>query len=32
MNISETQLTSFKALYKKYFGEELNNQEAIEKA
>lgn len=32
MNISETQLTAFKALYKKHFGEELNQQDAYEKA
>lgn len=32
MNISEAQLTSFKALYKKHFGEELSQEEALEKA
>ena len=32
MNISEAQLTSFKVLYKQHFGEELSQEEALEKA
>lgn len=32
MNISEAQLTNFKALYKKHFGEELSQEDAYEKA
>lgn len=32
MKISEAQLTSFKALYKQHFGEELNQEDALEEA
>lgn len=32
MKISEAQLTSFKALYKQHFGEELSQKDALEKA
>jgi hypothetical protein len=32
MNISEAHLTSFKALYKQHFGEELSQEDALEKA
>ncbi|MCB9823470.1 hypothetical protein H6802_00710 [Candidatus Nomurabacteria bacterium] len=32
MKISEAQLTSFKALYKQHFGEELSREDALEKA
>jgi hypothetical protein len=32
MKISEAQLTSFKVLYKQHFGEELSQEEALEKA
>lgn len=32
MKISEAQLTTFKALYKQHFGEELSQKEALEKA
>ena len=32
MKISEAQLTTFKALYKQHFGEELSQEDALEKA
>jgi len=32
MKISEAQLISFKALYKQHFGEELSQEDALEKA
>lgn len=32
MKISEAQLTIFKALYKQHFGEELSQEDAVEKA
>jgi hypothetical protein len=32
MKISETQLTNFKALYKQHFGEELSQEDALEKS
>ncbi len=32
MKISEAQLTTFKALYKQHFGEELSQEDVLEKA
>ncbi len=32
MHLTDKQLTEFKALYKKHFGEELGQQDALDKA